>query len=183
MYEKIMELCTRQSITIKELERRLGFGNGTIGRWKQSSPTVGNLQKVANYFGVNILFFLEDIQALPVEEFKGHIASELCSVDDSGEYIGQVTLEDCARAAHPAAAPAETATRKNFPEEYEVEDGKQFKGQVKLEDLAADPEEPAEEPTYCRDEYCSDSSLDDYMNQESADGFDDLCYEQFEEPA
>lgn len=32
----------------------MGFGNGTISRWDNSSPTVANLKKVADYFGVTM---------------------------------------------------------------------------------------------------------------------------------
>lgn len=50
----IKELCEKKNITIKQLERELEIGNGTISRWDQSSPTVENLQKVAKYFKVSL---------------------------------------------------------------------------------------------------------------------------------
>ena len=30
------------------------MGNGTVRGWKNSSPSVENLKKVADYFGVNV---------------------------------------------------------------------------------------------------------------------------------
>lgn len=54
MYEKIQALCTKQGITIKELERKMGFGNGTISKWKDSVPGVLNLKKVADELGTTI---------------------------------------------------------------------------------------------------------------------------------
>ena len=50
MYEKILRLCTVKGISIKALERQLNFGNGTILKWRTSSPGVTKLEMVADYF-------------------------------------------------------------------------------------------------------------------------------------
>ena len=60
MYEIIKKLCESNSISIFSLERKLGFGNSAISKWDNSSPTVTNLKKVADYFGVTIEELLED---------------------------------------------------------------------------------------------------------------------------
>ena len=44
--------------TIAELEREVGFGNGTIRRWEDSSPSIDKVQKLAEYFNVSIDFLL-----------------------------------------------------------------------------------------------------------------------------
>lgn len=54
MYETIKRLCKSNNISVFCLERKLGFGNGAISKWDDSSPTVANLKKVADYFGVAI---------------------------------------------------------------------------------------------------------------------------------
>lgn len=54
VYKNISELCNQRNISIAKLEREVGVGNGTIGRWEKSSPTVENLKKVADYFGVTV---------------------------------------------------------------------------------------------------------------------------------
>ena len=54
IFENIEKLCTKNHITITQLERELNFGNCTIFRWKTSSPSVDNLQKVAKYFKVKL---------------------------------------------------------------------------------------------------------------------------------
>lgn len=59
MVEKISSLCNERNITIGKLEGILGFGNGTIWKWKKSSPSVDKLKAVADYFGVNIEYFLD----------------------------------------------------------------------------------------------------------------------------
>ena len=54
IYSKIAALCKERGISISKLEKEVGIGNGTIGRWDISSPTVDNLKKVADHFGVSM---------------------------------------------------------------------------------------------------------------------------------
>lgn len=64
LYEIIKKLCESNSISVFSLERKLGFGNGTISKWDNSSPTVANLKKVADYFGVTIEELLGEKEAV-----------------------------------------------------------------------------------------------------------------------
>lgn len=57
--KKILEMAEKNKISISCLEKTLGFGNGTIKKWEESSPSVDRLKKVADYFGVSIEYFLE----------------------------------------------------------------------------------------------------------------------------
>ena len=54
IFENIENLCKKNHITITQLERELNLGNSTIFRWKTSSPSVDNLQKVAKRFKVKL---------------------------------------------------------------------------------------------------------------------------------
>lgn len=54
IYTKIAQLCKQRGISISKLEKEVGIGNGTIGRWEKSSPTVESIKKVADYFGVSV---------------------------------------------------------------------------------------------------------------------------------
>ena len=54
LYENIKSLCDKKKISIPQLERELNFGAGTIYKWQTVSPSVDNLQKVADYFEVTI---------------------------------------------------------------------------------------------------------------------------------
>lgn len=47
MVQRIKELCKAKGITVAELERRCGIGNGIIARWKTSKPSYERLAKVA----------------------------------------------------------------------------------------------------------------------------------------
>lgn len=59
MFNKVAELCKKNSISIAKLEKECGLGNATIRGWKNSSPNLANLKKVADYFNVPIEYFLE----------------------------------------------------------------------------------------------------------------------------
>lgn len=52
--ERIKTLCKARNVSIYTLEKELGFGKGTIGRWKSASPTVDNVKAVAEYFDVSV---------------------------------------------------------------------------------------------------------------------------------
>lgn len=54
LLENITRLCKKRGISIAKLEREVGIGNGTIGKWGKSSPTVDSLKKVADHFGVSL---------------------------------------------------------------------------------------------------------------------------------
>lgn len=54
IYNKVSDLCKQRNISISRLEKELGIGNGTIGRWEKSSPTVEKIKRVADYFGVTV---------------------------------------------------------------------------------------------------------------------------------
>lgn len=56
----IKNLCKNEGITLAELERKTNIGNGVIARWATGNPTVYNLKKVADHFGVTIDSLLSD---------------------------------------------------------------------------------------------------------------------------
>lgn len=60
VFEKIEKLAKEKGITIKDIERDLKLGNGTIRRWKKSSPSLENIAKVARYLGVTVDYFAEN---------------------------------------------------------------------------------------------------------------------------
>lgn len=57
-YEKIKELTNQKGISVRELEKRLGYSNGYFSKWKNVSPNSEGLSKVADYFGVSIDYLL-----------------------------------------------------------------------------------------------------------------------------
>lgn len=58
--KKIKFLCSKKKITLAQLERETGIGNGVIARWNTCSPKVDNLLKVAEYFKVSLNYFVKN---------------------------------------------------------------------------------------------------------------------------
>lgn len=60
LVENIRCLCRERGVSIQQLERELGFGNGTIRRWGENAPSVDKVKAVADYFGVTVDELLTD---------------------------------------------------------------------------------------------------------------------------
>lgn len=58
MYERIEFLRKKEGISQGNLEKELGFSNGSISKWKTSTPKPERLQKLADHFGVSIDFLI-----------------------------------------------------------------------------------------------------------------------------
>lgn len=58
LYQNIVVLCKGKGISISKLEKEIGLGNGTVGRWEKSSPSVENVKKVADYFEVSVDYLI-----------------------------------------------------------------------------------------------------------------------------
>lgn len=59
LYDKVKELCKTKGTSVSAVEKKLGFGNGTITKWNKAAPNVNNLKKIADFFGKPIEYFLE----------------------------------------------------------------------------------------------------------------------------
>lgn len=60
--QNILRLCKERKISLARLEKEIGLGNATISRWGASSPTVENVRKVADFFGVTVDQLISDSQ-------------------------------------------------------------------------------------------------------------------------
>lgn len=58
LYERIKNCADERKISITNLEKVVGFSNGTIGKWKKSEPKASTLYQVASYFNKPIEYFL-----------------------------------------------------------------------------------------------------------------------------
>ena len=54
----IKDLAVKKKISVAELERTLGFGNGSISKWNRQIPNAVRLQEVADYLGVTSSYIL-----------------------------------------------------------------------------------------------------------------------------
>jgi transcriptional regulator with XRE-family HTH domain len=60
IYDNVKALADKRKISIAELERKAKLGNGTIGGWKDSSPNLESLNKVAKALDVNVTTLLRN---------------------------------------------------------------------------------------------------------------------------
>lgn len=58
VFERIEELRKSTGISQGKLEKELGFSNGSISKWKNSTPKSDRLQKLADYFGVSVEYLM-----------------------------------------------------------------------------------------------------------------------------
>ena len=54
LLDNIKRLCKEKNTSICAVERTLGIGNGTIGKWDVYSPRLDIVKKVADYFGMTV---------------------------------------------------------------------------------------------------------------------------------
>lgn len=60
LYDKIKEIAKTKSLSIYRIERDLGFSNGSLRKWNNSTPSATSLKKVANYLNVTLDDLLEE---------------------------------------------------------------------------------------------------------------------------
>lgn len=58
LLNRVKELVSNRGMSLAELERTLGFGQGSIRKWDQSNPSTDKLTAVADYFHVSTDFLL-----------------------------------------------------------------------------------------------------------------------------
>ena len=56
--DRVKMLADQKEISIPELEKKLGFGNGSIYKWGKSMPSADKLSAVADYFNVTTDYLL-----------------------------------------------------------------------------------------------------------------------------
>lgn len=60
LYDKIKEVAKTKSLSIYRIERDLGFSNGSLRKWNNSTPSATSLKKVANYLNITSDELLEE---------------------------------------------------------------------------------------------------------------------------
>lgn len=65
MYERIENMRKSVGISQGKLEKELGFSNGSISKWKNSTPTPDRLQKLADFFNVSVDYLITGEEKTP----------------------------------------------------------------------------------------------------------------------
>lgn len=80
-YERLEKLRKNKGISQGDLEKELEFSNGSISKWKKSTPTHERLQKVADYFNVSVDYLMTGKTNILFETAKQDAA--LSNMDDT----------------------------------------------------------------------------------------------------
>lgn len=60
IYERIKAETERRGENISKIEKKAGLSNGTIGKWRECSPRVAMLEKVAEALKVPVTELLKE---------------------------------------------------------------------------------------------------------------------------
>ena len=60
IYDNVKRLCEEKGMSISQLEKEAGLGNGTIGGWKTSVPRIDTVESVAKALRVKVDRLLKD---------------------------------------------------------------------------------------------------------------------------
>ena len=63
-YTTIKKRCDKLGLSIRELEKQAGIGNGTVGRWDVASPRVDQLSKAAKVLGVSTMTLVREAEIM-----------------------------------------------------------------------------------------------------------------------
>ena len=82
----IRSACKSRGITLAQLERELGFGNGVIARWEyqKSSPPIDRIIDIANFFGITVdqLIGKDTKKAPSISDEASKIAQRIAALDE-----------------------------------------------------------------------------------------------------
>ena len=54
IYENIKAIADKKGLSIAEIEKKAKIGNGIIGKWREATPNVDSLAKVAKVLNVSV---------------------------------------------------------------------------------------------------------------------------------
>lgn len=62
VFRRVERLMTRKKINMTQLANETGVGLSTLSDWKagRNSPTLKNIEKLADYFGVSASYFFKE---------------------------------------------------------------------------------------------------------------------------
>lgn len=54
-YQKVIDYCTKNNISVMAFEQKCGLGNGAVGKWKNGgNPSLGTLEKISKATKISV---------------------------------------------------------------------------------------------------------------------------------
>ena len=58
IFERVKELCDSNGISVNELAEKVGLSFNSVYRWRNQTPSIDKVEKVARYFGVSVDYLI-----------------------------------------------------------------------------------------------------------------------------
>ena len=108
-HDFVVKLCRNHNISVNDLEKKLGFGQGSIGKMRTSIPKADRLQKIADYFNVSIEYLMtgkdpvleEQLASLPYDRSDVEKAMTLFHQYEQAPPEIQSAIETLLKASQP----------------------------------------------------------------------------------
>ena len=106
LYSNVKRICDKKGISVGKLEKELGLSNGSISKWRNSTPKYDRLQKIADYFNVSVDFLMngnENESNTPeltpkderdIAKSLDHIMNEIRKGDDAPLYYNGIEIDE-----------------------------------------------------------------------------------------
>lgn len=61
LFEKVIDYCRKNNLSVSAFEKKCNIGNGTVGRWKHgnSKPSFRTLEKISCATGISVSEWME----------------------------------------------------------------------------------------------------------------------------
>lgn len=106
----IRSACKSRGITLAQLEREMGFGNGVIARWEyqKNSPPIDRIIDIANFFGITVdqLIGKDTKKAPSISDEASKIARRIAALDESKLGAVDALVSYYEKQAVPTSPPA-----------------------------------------------------------------------------
>ena len=83
LFDRIQQLCTERGISRYALEKNLGFGKASMGRWDTNTPSIDKVQKVADYFDVSLDYLMTGKEKPSQSEERSETKAKLLRAIDN----------------------------------------------------------------------------------------------------
>ena len=61
IYNRIINYCNQNSLSVSAFEKKCGLANGTVGKWRDGgNPSLETLQKIVSATGVSISEWIKE---------------------------------------------------------------------------------------------------------------------------
>lgn len=91
--ERIRQSAEKKGLKLANIEKELGFGNGTIRKWDNNSPSCEKALKVANLLNVSVEWLITGKQNIDLSKEDKELLNAYHTANTEAKEIVKFTLE------------------------------------------------------------------------------------------